>query len=119
MSTYDLNDRGKGSGRNRGAQAIVDRSRDDKVIVEHKMSQHILVMISITFLTLDVCLFPTIDTRIYCKSINCRCIQFSRFLPTGQIRGYVISRISYCAKAKKMYFSINQFIRRRRIILTR
>ena len=31
---------------------------------------------------------------IYCKSINFRCIQFSRFLPTGQILGYLFSHIS-------------------------
>ena len=37
----------------------------------------------------------------YCKSINFRCIQFLQFLPTGQIRGYLFSHISYCAKAKK------------------
>jgi hypothetical protein len=37
----------------------------------------------------------------YCKSINFRCIQFLRFLPTGQIRRYLFSCISYCAKAKK------------------
>jgi hypothetical protein len=51
----------------------------------------------------------------YCKSINFRCIQFSQFLPTGQIRGYFFSRISYCAKANKnvLFFSVNQFISRR------
>jgi hypothetical protein len=39
----------------------------------------------------------------YCKSINYCCIQFSWFLPTGQIHGYLFSRISYCAKAKKKF----------------
>jgi hypothetical protein len=56
---------------------------------------------------------------IYCKSINFRCIQFSRFLPTGQIRRYPFLHISYCTKAKEMYFSVNQFISRQRFILTR
>jgi hypothetical protein len=56
---------------------------------------------------------------IYCKSINFRCIQFSRFLPTGQIHRYPFLHISYCTKAKEMYFSVNQFISRQRFILTR
>ena len=56
----------------------------------------------------------------YCNSINFHCIQFSRFLPTGQIRGNLFFRVFLIVqKQKKMYFSVNQFINRRRFILTR
>ena len=56
----------------------------------------------------------------YCKRINFHCIQFSRFLPTGHIRGYLFFRVFLIVqKQTKMYFSVNQFISRRRFILIR
>jgi hypothetical protein len=37
------------------------------------------------------------------KVLIFRCIQFSRFLPTGQVHGYLFSHISYCIFVSASY----------------
>ena len=66
--------------------------------------QHYVIKFVVGFLRV-LWLPPPIKltAKIYCKSINFHCIQFSWILPTGQIRGYLFSCISYCAKSKKKW----------------
>ena len=71
------------------------------LLLSRKATNTNYIVVGLTWPWIEPKICHTESRLAYCKSINFRCIQFSRFLPTGQIHGYLFSCFPYCEKAKK------------------